>query len=268
MPIIDTHQHNWELSRFDYAWIKPDSPLAFNALPADALPLMQASGVDQCVLVEGGTHAPEELDWLLQLADQHTHIAGVVGWLDLKGDVAARLAHVNPSHRAYLKGVRYGCSDPQDDWAALDRGLAVLAENSLTCDLLVGQDMLPHVAQLVSRHSDVRFILDHFAGTRLTPGKAAEWATQSADCAALPNAYLKVSGFLTAAEPKPLAVQTLKTYLDIALDLFGPSRLMYGSDWPVCTLGGTYADTVALLRQCVSPQADLWAANARLIYDL
>ena len=268
MTIIDTHQHNWDIGQFDYAWIKPGSPLAADYLPPDAHPLMLASGIEVCVLVEGGTHDPVELDWLLQLAHTHEHIIGVVGWLDLKSDVAARLARINLNHRAYLKGVRYSCFDPQDDWAALDRGLAVLADNNLTCDLLVGRDMLPHVAQLVGRHSDMRFILDHFAGARLTPGKAAEWSGQIADCAAQPNTSLKVSGFLTAAEPQPLAVQTLKTYLDIALDLFGPARLMYGSDWPVCTLGGTYPDTVTLLRQCISPTADLWANTARFVYNL
>ncbi|MBZ0300636.1 MAG: hypothetical protein K8J31_12885, partial [Anaerolineae bacterium] len=137
MTVIDTHQHRWDLGKFEYRWIQPGSILARNYLTDEALRAMQSGAVDLCVLVEAGTNRAEELDWFLDMAHQHAHVAGVVGYIDLTGDVPAALAAIHPDHRRHLKGVRIGIMDPAADLAALEPGLSVLALQHLTCDLLI-----------------------------------------------------------------------------------------------------------------------------------
>ncbi|MBZ0291932.1 MAG: amidohydrolase family protein [Anaerolineae bacterium] len=271
--VIDTHQHNWQLSRFDYRWIKPNTILAHDYLPDDALPLMRSAGADACVLVEAGTNNVKETSWFLELAHQYSHVVGVVGYVDLLSDVQAVLDSLNPEHRPLLSGIRKGCHDPNEDWGALAPGLNTLAANNLTCDLLVGPGMLPKVQEIISQHPGITFILDHFAGIRLTPIGQRDWRTALAPVAALPNVVMKVSGYLTSAEPQPLNAEMLWSYLEIALELFGAERLMYGSDWPVCLLGGTYAETINLLHTVtgsLSPQeqAALWSRTAIRTYNL
>lgn len=249
MTVIDTHQHNWDFRKFDYRWITPGTILAHNYLPEDALPVMQAAGVDQCVLVEAGVKLPAELPWFLELAATHDHIAGVVGHIDLvQEDTAAVLAGLNPDHRTLLKGVRIGVRTPDTDIEAQHAGLRILAAHNLTCDLLIQNQSLGPAQALVAAHPDITFILDHFAGGKITAGGHTDWRAQTAPLAALPNTVMKVSGYLTAADPMPPTAQTLKPYFEAALDLFGPSRLMYGSDWPVCLRGGSYALGVELLK--------------------
>lgn len=270
---VDTHLHLWELGRFTYEWIEAGTPLGRDYLPDEALSLMQAAGIDSCVLVEAGADDLGELHWFLDLARQHAPIAGVVAKIDLRGDVERVLSHVNPASLTYLKGVRINCFDPNEDWALLADGLHTLALHRLSCDLLVGAGVLPHLKSLIAAHPDVPFVLDHFGGVSITPGGHTDWRETLQTVAELPNAALKISGYLTAAQPRPLSAETLRAYLDIAVDAFGASRLLYGSDWPVCTLGGAYADTVQLLKMAASTlspdeQAELWGAAAARIYRL
>ncbi len=273
MTVIDTHQHYWDLERFHYRWIPDNSVLSQNYLPADVLPLMQQARVDGCVLVEAGVNQPAELHWFLELAAAHTHIMGVVGYIDLLGDVQAVLDSISPEHGHYLKGVRIGISDPAVDYSVYHPGLSVLAAHSLTCDLLIRSDTLPQVAQLAQANPQVTFILDHFAGATIRPDGYTNWQKQLEPVAALPNTVMKVSGYLTAADPKPPALETLRPYFEIALRIFGPSRLMYGSDWPVCLLGDSYQASADLLRQlthALTPdeQAAIWGRTAIETYQL
>jgi len=250
--IIDTHQHYWHLKRFNYSWISQGTKLAYHFLPSDAQPIMRDSNVSCCVVVEAGANNPGELHWMLKLATEYVHIAGVVGWIDLEGDVEATLTEVDPEYSPYLKGVRINCFDPEADWRLLTKGLNTLAAHNLTCDLLVGAGVLPHLQTLIAMNSNVTFILDHFGGAAVTPGGHVAWKETMHRIASLPNAVMKVSGYLTSSNPQPPQNDTLRAYLDAALELFGARRLMYGSDWPVCLLGGTYADTVNLLKMAVS----------------
>lgn len=271
--IIDTHQHNWQLNRYDYRWIKPNTTLAQDYLPEDALPLMRSAGVEGCVLVEAGVGNVEETHWFLELAHQHAHIKGIVGYFDLQDNVQAILDSINPEHRPLLSGIRKGCHDPNEDWDALAPAFKTLADNHLTCDLLVGPGLLPLVQHIISQHPNLTFILDHFAGARLTPTGQHDWRTALQPVAALPNVVMKVSGYLTSAEPQPLNAQTLWPYLEIGLELFGADRLMYGSDWPVCLRAGAYAETINLLHTVtgsLSPQEQsaLWSGTAIRTYNL
>jgi L-fuconolactonase len=151
----------------------------------------------------------------------------------------------------------------------------VLSAKHLTLDLLLGPAQLNEAVDLVSSHPDVQFVLDHFAGVRITPGKDLEFASSLQPFAALSNAAMKVSGYLTLAAEAPLPTlsRTLQPYLDAALDIFGSDRLLFGSDWSVCTQRGTYADVVGTLRTLTSAlsldeQAAIWGDTATRVYRL
>ena len=270
--MIDTHQHNWDLTRFEYRWIS-DPVLKQNYLPEDGLRVMQSAGVDACVLVEAGVNRLEETHWFLELAAQYEHIAGVVGHIDLNSDVPAALATIDPSNRPYLKGVRIGVTDPHADFTSMNNGLQVLAEHDLTCDLLIRNHALPKVAELVASHPNLIFILDHFAGATITSDGYTAWRADLEPVAALPNTVMKVSGYLTAANPKPPSAALLRPWVEIGLQLFGSKRLMYGSDWPVCLRGDSYRAGVTLLKTLTDAlsaeeQADIWGQTAIKTYQL
>jgi L-fuconolactonase len=138
--------------------------------------------------------------------------------------------------------------DPDD----LRAGLAALSDLGLSCDVLGGGDLLPRAAALARRHAGVTFILNHLAGARIADGGAPAWIGRLQPLAELPNVAMKLSGFLTAADPRPLSADRLRPYVEGALRLFGATRLMFGSDWPVCLRGGRYGDAVGLARQVIA----------------
>ncbi len=153
------------------------------------------------------------------------------------------------------------------------RGLDALADLGLSCDLLMGPNHIESVVALARSHPRIVYVLDHFAGFRLAPGAHEAWRRQVQPLADLPNVTLKVSGYLTAAEPRPLQVETLRAWVEAAMDVFGAGRLMYGSDWPVCLQAGQYVDGVHPLREAtahLSPaaQASIWAGAATRVYRL
>ena len=270
---IDAHQHNWRLDLFRYPWIKPGAAFHRDYLPEDGKALMDAAGVNTCVLVEADAgDPPGEIDWLLGLAARHPHIAGVVGRADLlsPGDEAA-LARAAPN--PHFKGVRTW-TPPHTDWDALADRMRLLAGLGLSCDLLLNAETLPHAARLIARNPGVTYVIDHFANPKMRAGGADMWAEMMKPLAALPNTVMKVSGYLTAAAETPLTLDVLRPYFEAALALFGADRLLYGSDWPVCTRdGGAYADTVALLRALVAPlspaeQAAIANGTATRVYRL
>lgn len=270
--IVDTHQHNWQIARFPYPWITPGDTLARDYMPADALPLMHGVNVTSCVLVEAGASAQAEITWMLELAQRHPHISGVVGKIEDMRQAEHVIHQIDSAQRAHLKGVRINCFEGED-WDAYAVGLRALAIHHLTCDVLVGRGMLPLVVAMMTANPDVTFVLDHLAGTRVAPDGYAAWQEALRPAAALPNVVMKLSGYLTSADPQPLDARTLEPYVEIALELFGARRLMYGSDWPVCTLGGTYADTVNCLKPMVdrlSPdeQSAIWHRTAIRTYRL
>jgi L-fuconolactonase len=268
--VIDTHQHNWRLHQtLAYAWITPGSVL-YADFPVELIkPQMDAAGVTACVLVEAD-NSFTEIAWMLEQARQHAHILGVVGWGDLRDHATLpQLLHFtsNPA----FKGVRVYWEEV-GELGALDAGLDFLAAHNLSCDLVVKPPVYGQLADVVRRHPGVTFILDHFAGVQHVPGGASMWESAIAPLAALPNTILKLSGYLTAAHPP--TVETIQPYFAAALRQFGANRLLYGSDYPVCTTRGqTYADTVAILRALIAPlrtaeQHAITEGTARRVYRI
>jgi len=280
MGMVDAHHHVWNLSVRDQDWIiGPElQPLRRNFTLADLEPEATAAGVDRTVLVQTVT-VPEETPELLALAEESELIAGVVGWTDLTNpavaDALARLKTL-PGSR-FLKGIRHqvqGEADPE--WLLrpdVCRGLAAVAATGLVYDLVVLPHQLPACVEAAAAVPELAFVLDHVGKPPIDSGALEPWASDLRALAALPNTVCKLSGMVTEAHWKAWTTEDLRPYTDTVLDAFGPSRLMFGSDWPVCTLAASYAevmDVVGELTADLSPdeRGEIFEGTATHVYSL
>jgi L-fuconolactonase len=241
--IVDAHQHFWDPALADYPWLTDDvAMLRRRFAPEDLEPELRANGVDGTVLVQA-RGSLDETRSLLELARTVPFVLGVVGWLDLTGDVGAQLAVLDGP----LVGVRHQVHDePDARWLLRDdvqQGIAVLGEAGLAFDLLVREAELPAAVETVRRNPQVRFVLDHAAKR---PPDDAAWREGVAALAELPNVTCKLSGLFVEHDARGTA--------ELALGWFGADRCLFGSDWPVCLLAATYAETLALVRSVVPPR--------------
>ncbi|MFD5759673.1 amidohydrolase family protein [Streptomyces sp. NPDC127044] len=248
---VDAHHHVWDLSVRDQDWITGPElrPLRRDFGVADLAPQARAAGVDRTVLVQTVT-VPEETPEFLALAEQGELIAGVVGWTDLtRPDVADELARLRglPGGR-HLKGIRHQVQgEPDPEWLLrpdVRDGLAAVAEAGLVYDLVVLPHQLPACVRAAAGHPGLTFVLDHLGKPPIATGALRPWATAVRALAALPNTVCKLSGMVTEADHAKWTVDGLRPYADTVLDAFGPGRLMFGSDWPVCTLAAPYGQVV------------------------
>ena len=239
---IDAHQHFWRYDPAEYPWIPLGSPLHADRLPDDLAPLLAGCGIDGSVAVQA-RQTIEESRWLLALADQSPLIKGVVGWVDLRSRAVERDLAELAAHPRF-RGVRHVAQDEPDDFlrgTAFQQGIARLADHGLTYDLLVYPRQLPAAIDLVRAFPGQPFVLDHLAKPPIRTAALSPWREQIRELAALPNVMCKVSGMVTEADPAAWQPADLRPYLDVVLAAFGPDRLMYGSDWPVCLLASEYA---------------------------
>ncbi|MET9390299.1 amidohydrolase family protein [Streptomyces sp. NPDC006624] len=277
MTVTDAHHHVWDLSVRDQDWITgPElAPLRRDFTLQDLEPAARAAGVSRTVLVQTVT-VPEETPELLALADEHDLVAGVVGWTDLtRPGVAGELARLRelPGGR-YLKGVRHQVQgEPDPEWLLRPevlRGLAAVAEAGLVYDLVVLPHQLPACARAAAALPGLTFVLDHLGKPPVASGALEPWASGLRALAALPNTAAKLSGLVTEADPASWTAGDLRPYADVALQAFGPARLMYGSDWPVCTLGTTYGGMLDATRRLTDPRdhARILDTTAARVYGL
>ncbi|WP_327720916.1 amidohydrolase family protein [Streptomyces sp. NBC_00490] len=271
---VDAHHHLWDLSVRDQDWIAEDSPIRRDFTVADLAPEAAAAGVDRTVLVQTVTVA-EETPEFLALAAAHDLIAGVVGWTDLtRPDIADELARLKelPGGR-YLKGIRHQVQgEPDPEWllrADVRRGLAAVAAAGLVYDLLVLPHQLPACVKAAAALPQLTFVLDHLGKPSIASGTLEPWAGDLRALAAHPNTVCKLSGMVTEADLAAWTVEDLRPYADVVLDAFGPDRLMFGSDWPVCGLAATYAQVLDAARELVgSPDRRIFETTATRVYDL
>jgi L-fuconolactonase len=248
---IDAHQHFWHYRAEEYGWIDESmAVLQRDFLPADAASEMASAGFNFGIAVQA-RQTLDETRWLLDLADDHASIAGVVGWVDLQSDrVRADLESL--AARRKLVGVRHIAQSEADDRflvrPAFCRGIALLEEFELTYDILVYSRHLPVATELVARFPRQRFVLDHLAKPRIREGEIRDWERDIHRLAAHANVYAKLSGLVTEAD----WTAQIAPYLDVAFEAFGASRLMIGSDWPVCTVAAGYARTMRLVMDYLS----------------
>lgn len=250
--IIDAHQHFWRYDAAEYEWIDASmAAIRRDFLPPDLRREMETAGVAGCVAVQA-RQTLEETRWLLQLAAEHAFIRGVVGWIDLQGDVDAQLAGF--SAHAALVGVRHVVQAEPDGFMqrpAFLAGMARLERSGLGYDILVYARQLGAAVDLARRFPRQRFVLDHLGKPDVRGGEFPRWRADLDAMAALPNVCCKLSGLVTEADWRSWTPGQLRPYLDAALDAFGPDRLMIGSDWPVCLVAAPYVATLALVRDAV-----------------
>jgi len=247
---IDAHQHFWIYEPREYDWIDDRlAALRRNFLPADLEPELAQFGIDGCVAVQA-RQSLEETRWLLELAKQASFIRGVVGWVDLRSpDLRAQLERFAGDDK--FLGVRHVVQSEPDDEFLLRRdfmnGVAMLAEFELTYDILIYPRHLPAAVSFLKNFPKQRFVLDHLAKPLIARGDLEPWATGIRELAKHENVWCKVSGMVTEANWGDTSPETYRPYLDVVFEAFGMKRLMFGSDWPVCTVAAPYGSVYSIV---------------------
>jgi L-fuconolactonase len=241
--IIDAHHHFWKFDPVEYGWIGEDMrAIRRDFLPEDLAAAIRGAGVHGVVSVQA-RQSLAETEWLLELARRHDFIKGVVGWVPLvSADVSEALARLVADTK--LKAVRHVLQGEPDDYMLRDdfnRGVDLLPALGLAYDILVYERQLPTVIRFVDRHPAQRFVLDHIAKPRIQAGEVEPWRRHLVELARRPNVACKLSGMVTEADFAAWTDEGLTPYFDGALEAFGPRRLMFGSDWPVCEVACAYA---------------------------
>jgi L-fuconolactonase len=269
--MIDSHQHFWQIGRFDYPWMSED--LNRDYLPADLAPILKQNRIAHTVLVQASNSVAESR-WLLDLADANNFIAGVVGWVDLTNpDAELDELSVHPK----FKGVRHLVeSEPNDDWltqSSVLSGLNKLSTRGLTYDLLVHMRHLKHVPVVAESCPDLALVIDHLAKPPIARNEIKEWLRAFKPLAGYSNIYCKLSGLVTEANWNSWNVDDLRPYVDCALEFFGADRLMFGSDYPVCLRAATYNRVLDSFQEILNTLSDtdrekIFSANAAKFYRL
>ncbi|QBY03565.1 amidohydrolase [Thalassotalea sp. HSM 43] len=250
MKRIDSHQHFWQVDRGDYSWLTPDLTVLYkDHLPADIQSHLSQANISQTILVQAADTLAET-EFLLQLAEQHEFIAGVVGWVDMESDDCIEVLK-QLKQNPYFKGIRPMIQDIADDAWMLNPELTpvfeALVELDLTFDALVLPKQLANLKVLLNRHPNLSVVIDHGAKPKIVEaiGKPIEssinkqWAIDMKELSGFANVYCKLSGLLTEAGEQP-TYDSIKPYMSHLLHCFGAHRLMWGSDWPVVNLAGDY----------------------------
>ncbi|MDQ4140723.1 MAG: amidohydrolase family protein [Bacteroidota bacterium] len=273
---IDSHQHFWQYSPITHDWITPEmSILQRHYLPADLQPELEKVGFSGCVAVQA-TQTETETEFLLNLAAENPFIKGVVGWVDLRAENAAeRLTYF--AQNSLFRGVRHIVQDEPDDLYLLQqtflKGISALLPLGLAYDILIYPRHLPIAAEFVAHFPEQKFVLDHLAKPFIKNKGWQPWTDNLKKLAQHSQVYAKLSGLVTEADWLNWQPQHLQPYLELALEAFGPERLMIGSDWPVCRLAGEYETVMQVIIDFISQltsseQAAILGENAIRFYNL
>lgn len=278
--LIDAHQHFWDPARADYPWMNAPElrPIRRAFGPADLSPLLKANGIDASIVVQCRS-ALEETEEFLRAAHATPSVIGVVGWADLTdaalGDTLDRLRALPGG--AKLIGIRHQVHDEADpDWllrADVQRGLAAVFAHDLAYDLLVRTRELPAAIATAKAFPQARFVLDHAAKPPIADGGSAEWSDHIAAFATCGNVWCKVSGLATEAKWTDWDAERLFPFVQHVATCFGEDRLIFGSDWPVCLLAGSYGEIKGTLDACLaklgaSVREKAFGVNAKAAYRL
>lgn len=274
--VIDSHQHFWKYDPVRHDWINDEMAiLKRDFLPPDLSKIYEAAGVDGCVAVQAD-QSEAETNFLLELAAQYSFIKGVVGWVDLCAEnLAERLLHFSEFPK--LKGFRHVVqSEPDPNFMLgkeFQRGIAQLHAHNFTYDILIFPTQLPAAIETVKNFPDQRFVIDHIAKPYIKAGKIKEWTAHMEKIASFPNVMCKLSGMVTEADWLNWKKADFVPYLEVVSQSFSADRLMFGSDWPVCLLGGAYQEIKDILGDYLqgfneADQAAIWGGNATHFYQL
>jgi len=272
---IDAHHHLWQLARGDYGWLTPRLAAIHRDFTAsDLAPLLRAAGISRTVLVQAAPSVAET-EFLLDIAADTDWIAGVVGWIDMDAPDALIVLDRLRAHPKF-KGIRPMIQDiAQDDWIlrpALDPVFRALITWDLSFDALVLPRHLPHLLARLRQFPELRCVIDHGTKPNLAGGDLATWTQDIARIAAETRCFCKLSGLLTEAGPHP-TLEAVRPAAEHILAAFGPDRVMFGSDWPVLNLAGTYSGWADMVENILSPLTErdreaVWGRTAAAFYGL
>jgi L-fuconolactonase len=273
---IDSHQHFWIYNPIRDSWIDDSMKiLRRNFLPEDLYPIIKEQNIDGTITVQAD-QSEDETNFLLKLADENDWIVGVVGWIDLMGDdIERRLEHFSSLKK--LKGFRHIVqAEPDNNFMLNEKfqnGISRLKHFNFTYDILVFPHQLPAAIKLSEKHPEQKFILDHIAKPFIKKNEIEPWASEIRELARNKNVFCKISGIVTEADHKNWKPEDIYPYLDVVFESFGYDRLLFGSDWPVCLLAGTYKQVINLIEEYtrnISPEEKekIFGINARLFYNI
>ncbi len=275
-PIIDAHQHFWIYDPLRDGWITEEmKSLQRDFLPPDLEPVFNENLISGSVVVQSDQSAAENL-FQLNLAANHSFIKGVVGWVDLQSPFLEEQL-IDYKRFPKLKGFRHVLQgeQPRDRMLlpAFQRGIGLLNQYEYSYDLLILPDQLAFAEKLVAAFPEQRFVIDHLAKPFIRSGEIAEWYSDILRFAKYPQVYCKISGMVTEADWRNWQKEDFHPYLDAVLDAFGTKRIMFGSDWPVCLLAGSYREMKDIVSDyfssfTVTEQSDFFSGNAMRFYQL
>lgn len=274
---IDSHQHYWKVDRGDYHWMTPrGTVLCRDYLPADLQPSLLRHGIQKTILVQAAQTCAET-DFLLELAAANDPIAGVVGWLDMDSADFQEQFEQYRKHAKFI-GIRPMLQDIADDkWILRPRvldSLRLLAKVDFPFEFLTHPRHLPFALQVLDQVPELRAVIDHISKPEIRAGKLEPWKTSIAEASRHTNLYCKLSGMITEADHQRWSVSDLRPYVEHVVECFGPDRVMFGSDWPVCLLAGNYDEVIAALQEILSPilnadtERKIFGENAERFYKL
>jgi L-fuconolactonase len=259
---IDAHQHFWKYNPVRDSWITEEmSVLKRDFLPGELDEERKANGIDATIAVQAD-QSEEETLFLLQLAEGNASIAGVVGWIDLRSpQVAERMGFFSQFQK--LRGFRHiAQSEPDDRFLVREdfvHGIANLRQFGLTYDILIYPKQLHAALELVTRLPEQSFVIDHLAKPQIKSRATVPWEHLIREIAKNPNVFCKLSGLVTEADWRHWKNEDFRPYLDVAFEAFGPDRLMFGSDWPVCLCAASYQQVVEIVEDYLED----WPANMK-----
>ncbi len=273
---IDSHQHFWKYEPVKHIWIDDNmAVIRKDFLPSDLSTVYSENGVDGCVAVQAD-QTLAETDFLLGLANENDFIKGVVGWADLRSEsIDSVLEEYHPQKK--LKGWRHVVQGEADHNFLMRkeflRGISYLEKYGYTYDILIFPHQLGATLEFVKQFPHQKFVIDHIAKPYIKDGFFDGWAVLMKEIAKQENVYCKLSGMITEADYDAWKPQQINPYMDLVLNAFGPSRIMYGSDWPVCLVAGTYAEVKKLVTDFIgslndTEQKAIMGENAVAFYKL
>ncbi|MCF8549457.1 MAG: amidohydrolase family protein [Pontimonas sp.] len=266
MMRIDSHHHVWDLAVREQDWMVGDAlkPISKTFTMADMEPELEAASIDYTVIVQT-VAVMEETPEFLTIAAEHPKVAAVVGWLDMEAEditpaLESHLSHPEAHRLVSIRDLAQYQEDPR--WLMrpnIVRNVQRLGERGLSFDILTLAPQLAAAVDLVAACPDTQFVLDHISKPNIAAGDIDGWEKDMKALGELPNVVVKVSGMVTEAKWDNWTVETFRPYVDVVTENFGPQRMMFGSDWPVCLLGGTYQDIVGIVETITAD----WSASEK-----
>jgi L-fuconolactonase len=276
MTKIDSHQHFWKFDQVRDSWIDDSmSAIRRDFMPGDLEPILKKFEINGCVAVQAD-QSEIETEFLINLAEENDFIKGVIGWVDLRDDaVGKRLEYFSRFKK--VKGFRHVLQGEADRALMLTpqfaKGISALKPYDFTYDILIFPDQLGYAHQFVKTFGGHRFVIDHIAKPDIKNKNIERWANGMKAIARHENVWCKVSGMITEADWQSWVISDFEPYLDIIFEAFGPDRVMFGSDWPVCNLAGGYQQMLSVVKNYTAKlsedeQARFWGLNAIEFYKL